>query len=139
GGDQAAKGILTRHRLKPRRDINLGNDAKGHKARQYAQAEQRLNRHGVASRLLWLRFSHERKNHFQQRKTLSANVVSFGPEKRIFQSAPMRSSPSDRHVGRSSRFCPRSTLRPLLGYNPMTTRFSGALPTRSVVLPVQRS
>src|SRR5262249_43621341 len=48
-GDQAAKGILERHRLKPRRDIKLGNDAKGHKAGQHAQAEQCLNRHRVVS------------------------------------------------------------------------------------------
>src|SRR5262249_27339156 len=51
-GDQAAKGILERHRPKPRRNIKLGNDAKGHKAHQHAQAEQCLNRHGVVSYLL---------------------------------------------------------------------------------------
>src|SRR5262249_170414 len=51
-GDQAAKSILERHRLEPGHDIKLGNDAKGHKAREHAQAEQCLNRHGFVSCLL---------------------------------------------------------------------------------------
>src|SRR5262249_26696283 len=72
-GDQPAKGILPRYRLKPRRDIKLGHDAKGHKARQHAQAEQCLNRHGVASRFLCPLFS-------QKQTFISAIGMSAGPE-----------------------------------------------------------
>src|SRR5262249_22656138 len=92
-GDQEAKGILERHRLKPRRDIKLGNDAKSHKAGQHAQAEQCLNRHGVVSPVSW-----------SVTGILGTSTdVRFTPSKRTSVECSGLNAPTQRRDGKSHR------------------------------------